>query len=241
MRRVFVIAVAGTLSAAVMLSACKKEEAPKTAEQAHEQKMLERSFSESKKAVAAKVNGADITEFAVFREMNTLRQQFLQAGQKPSAELDAKIRKDALDVLVTQELAVQEAGKKGMKVQPQVVDDAVAKMKKDAGSEEAYRKRLAENGLTEDELRAMIGRDALFEMIATSEVDSKIAIADAAVRARYEKERASMKDSAHKNVTYEAAKGLLEQQMRAEAAEKRMAQWEKDLRKNASIEIIGKK
>ncbi len=230
--------ITAVLGGMLMLPACKKEGAPGQADQ---QKMLQKSFEASKKGTAATVNGQAITEFAVYREMNTLRPQYLQAGQKPSSELDAKIRKDALDVLITQELAVQEAAKRGMKVQPQAIDDAVAKMRKSAGSEEAFQKQLAENGLSEKELREMIGRDALFEVIAANEVDKKIVVTDAALRARYAKERAALKGPEHRRMTYEEAKGPLEERMRAEAAQKRMAEWEKELRKGASIEIVGNK
>ena len=39
-------------------------------------------------------------------------------------------------------------------------------------------------------------------------------------------------------MSFEEAKGLLEQKIRAEAGEKRMREWEKELRKKAKIEII---
>jgi hypothetical protein len=78
-------------------------------------------------------------------------------------------------------------------------------------------------------------------MIAAQEVDAKITVTDADLRERYKKDKAGLKDPSHKQMTFEAAKGLLEQKVRAEAGEKRMREWEKELRKNARIEIIEQK
>ena len=148
--------------------------------------------------------------------MNATAPQYLAKGQQRTPELDEKVRNDALDILIFQELAVQEAKKRGMKVKPEVIDGAVKKIKADKGSE-AFQTYLAENGLTEDELRKTIEQDALFEMIAAQEIDVKITVTDAALRERYKKEKAGMKDAAHGQMTFEAAKGMLEQRIRAEA------------------------
>ncbi len=221
-----------------ILGACKKAETPATAPEAHQQEMMNKSFELSKKAVAARVNGEDITMFALLREMNTIAPQYLGKGGQRTPELDKKIRKDALDNVVALTLAVQEAKKSGMRVAPATIDAELAKMKASAGSEDAFKKYLVDNGFTENEYRATIERDALFEMIAAKEIDAKIKVSDAAVRARYEKEKAGLKDSPHGQMTFEQAKGMIEQKLRAEAAEKRMRQWEKELKKNARIEIM---
>jgi hypothetical protein len=170
--------------------------------------------------------------------MNALAPQYLADGRQAKPEFNEKIRRDALNILITQELAVQEARKRGMKVTPETIDREIKKVKTETGSEEAFQAYLDKNGLTEQELRKLIEQDALFEMIATQEVDAKITVTDAALRARYKREKAGLKDAAHRQMTFEAAKGLLEQKIRDEAAEKKMREWEKELRKNARIEIL---
>jgi hypothetical protein len=222
----------------LMLFSCKKTETAGAPPDAHRNEMLKRSFEESKKVIAAKVNGEAITLFALLREMNAIAPQYLSQGRQRTPALDNKIRNDALNNVIIQALAVQEARKRGMKVNPDVIDGELKKIKANAGSPAAFQEYLDNNGLTEDELRQTVEQDALFELIATQEVDAKITVTDAALRERYNREKAGLKDSSHRQMTFEQAKPLLEQRVRAEAAEKRMRQWEKELRKNARIEIV---
>jgi hypothetical protein len=224
----------------LMLSACKKSETTsgKTSPDAHQKEMMKNSFEESKKVTAAKVNGEAITMFALLHEMNAIAPQYTAGGTQRTPELDAKIRTAALNTLIFQEMAVQEARKRGMKVGPEVIDREMENIKAKTGPGDAFQEFLAKNGLTEKELRKTIEQDALFEMIAAQEIDTKITITDAALRKRYKKEKAVLKDPAHRKLTFEESRGMLEQKARAEAAEKRMREWEKELKKNARIEII---
>ena len=233
----------------LMLIACKKTDTsratapPASPEQAHQKERLKESFEGSKKAVAARVNGEAITEFSLLREMNAIAPQYLTPGQPATPELNAKIRKDALNTLVIQTLAVQEAQKLGMKVAPEVMDNEIKKIKESTGSEAGYQEYLSNNGLTENELRKIVEQEALFELMAAHEIDAKITVTDSVLRERYNKEKSGLlaKDGPRRQMTFEEAKGLLEQKIRAEAGEKRMREWEKDLRKNARIEIVGQK
>ncbi len=222
------------LAAPGMFLSCKKTEPG----QAKHEEMLKKNFAESKKTVAAKVNGAEVSMFVLLREMNAIAPQYLTQGKQRTPELDERIRKDALNNVIVQELAVQEARKRGMQAKPEVIDDEIGKLKAGLGSSAAFEEYLTRNGLTEDELRKTIERDVLFEMIAAQEIDAKITITEAALRKRYERERSGLRDSAHRQMTFEAARGQLEQKMRTEAAEARMREWEKALKKDAKIGLV---
>jgi len=230
------------LSQAVLFG-CKKTETAgiKTLQgspESHQQEMVRKSFEESKKIVAAKVNNEPITMFSLLREMNAIAPHYLAPGQERTPEIDAKIRKDGLNTLIIQELAVQEARKRGMKARPELIDSTIKKIRMDAPSEDAYQKELAKQGMSEEELRRSIEQDNLFELIAAQEIDAKIKVSDDDLRKRYAKEKAGMKDNAHGQMTFEQVKGMLEQKSRAEAGEKRMREWEKELKKTARIEIV---
>jgi len=225
------------------LSACKKAEKADSRKvpDAHMKEMVQKSFQESKKVVAVKVNGEPITMFTLLREMNAIGPQYLARGAKKTPELEKKVRHDALNHVIFQELGVQEARKLGMQVKPETMEAYIKKIKADAGSEDAFRQYLANNSMTEDELRKAVEKDALFEMIATKEVDTNITISEAALRERYKKGKAALKDANHKQMTFESSRGMIEQQLKTEAAEKRMREWEKELKKNAKIEIVDEK
>ncbi len=229
------------IAVSFLLISCKKAETPSTmmVPEQHQKDQLKRSFEESKKVIAAKVNRDPITMFNLIREMNVIAGQYIRDGQQRTPELDSKVRTNALNDLIFQELAIQEAKKRGMIVKPETINSEIDKIRAKAGNENAFQEYLTNSGLTENELKQIIEKDQLFEMIAAKEIDAKIIITDAALRERYKKEKSRMaKDSEHKQMTFEEAKGMLEQSLRTEAGEKRMREWGKELRKNASIEIM---
>jgi parvulin-like peptidyl-prolyl isomerase len=200
---------------------------------------MKKSFEESKKVLAAKVNNEPITMFSLLREMNAIAPQYVASGKQRTPEIDAKIRSNALNTLIIQELAVQEARKRGMKVRPDLIDNTIRKMQTDAKSVDAYQKELSRQGMSEDELRKSLEQDNLFELIAAQEIDAKIKVSDQELRKRYEKEK--LKNAAHGQMTFEQAKGMLEQKARAEAGERRMREWETELKKTARIEVFEQK
>jgi len=227
----------------LMFPACRKSESKRaqSAPEAHQQEMVKKSFAESKKVIAAKVNGEPITMFALLREMNAIVPQYLAQGRQRTPELDAKVRNDALNGLILQTLGAQEARQRGIKVTPEIIDGEMKKIKASKGSEDAFQTYLADSGLTEELLRSSIENDMLFERIAAQEVDAKITVTDAALRERYAREKAGLKDASHRQMTFESAKGMLEQKIRTEAAENKMREWTRSLREKARIELVEQK
>ena len=240
--RILIAAMSAAMLLPAALPACKQGDSSKTKplspEQAHQREMLDKSFTESKKVTALKVNGVAITEYYVLREMNAAAPRYLTARQQKTPDLDARIRRDAINILITQELAVQEARKRGIQIQPAVIEDALQTIRAQQGSERAFHDYLGSTGLTGEELKRVIENELLFERIASLEIDKKIDLSDPVLKERYNREKAGMTDAAHRQMTFEEAKGMLEQQLRAEATEKRVKAWEKELRKNAMVEII---
>jgi len=234
--------IVALLIASFTLFACKKTGTPDTSSpEAHQIEMLNKSVEESKKVIAATVNGEAVTLLSVLREMNDIAPQYLMPGQPVTRMLKAQIRTHALDTLIIQTLAVQEAREHGLKVQAKAIDDEIQKIKADKASDVAYQDYLSNNGLSETELRKMIEERRLFEMIAAREVDAKIRITDAALRERYAREQAGLNESSRQMITFDDAKGMLELMVRAEAEEKRMREWEKELKKSARIEVPDQK
>ncbi len=240
MKKNFFITIAMAVLVPLMFSACKKTEPTRAAvsPEAHQQEMLRKSFDESKKAVVARVNGEPITMFTLLREMNEIAPRYQAKDGQISQQAHETIRKDALNNVIFLELATQEARKRGLKSAPEMLNNEIKKIKDGTGSPKAYQAYLDKNGLTEQELQKIIEQDALFEMIAVQEVDNKITITDTALQARYQKDKPGLKDSAHRTMTFEAAKPLLEQTVRTEMAEQKMREWQKELKKNARIEIL---
>jgi len=177
---------------------------------AEHEEMLEqyrKGVEESKKVPVARVNGAEITMFDLLNRMNRIAPQYMKPGQPRDPGTDARVKQEALDVLIFRELAVQEAVRQGMKVEPEALDRSVKTLKDRLGSEDAYKAYLSREGLTEESLRKGIERDQLYERVAEKEIFQKV--------------QATGKND-------------------LQAVEARRREWEAEMKKTATIEILVK-
>jgi hypothetical protein len=216
----------------------KQEVANPSPEQAKMLETYKKSMEESKKTVVARVNGVNITMFELLKEMNEIGQQHIKSGEKRDPKLDEKVRKEALDRLIYVELAVQAAIRKGMGVPPQRIDYEFNKGKAALKTEEAYKKRLETLGLTEEGLKKQIERDILVDMITEEEIFKKVKIDPEQVKETYAREKASYKDPSGKQMSFEAARPLIEEKLMTAAVHKREDQWIEELKKTARIDIV---
>jgi len=228
----------------------QKEDVPKnvthkgeqklTPEQADQKEKIKKGIKESKSIVVSRVNGADITMYELVKEMNAIAPKYVAAGQPATPEITAKVKKEALEKLIFRELAVQEAVKEGFKVKSETIENVISKVKAQAGSEEAYKKYLEERNLNEDALKKTIEKSHLLEMITAREIYDKIKVDDKVLRDAYEKDKASFmtKDNPPRQMSFEEAKGFIEGKIKSEKGQKRIAQWNNELRKKAKVEVM---
>ncbi|MBS1127178.1 MAG: peptidylprolyl isomerase [Nitrospirae bacterium] len=181
-----VIALAG--------AACKKgpdKAGTAKAPPGHEKMMQQhtKEIEESKKVIVARVNGVNITMNDFLNTMAQVTLQYSSRGQQMTPEARQKAEKEVLDMLIFRELAVQEAVNAGMKASPEAVIQAVAALRTNAGSDEAFKKSLAMSGDTEESLRRSIERNMLFDMIAAREIFGKIKVDEKRLREAYAKNK----------------------------------------------------
>jgi len=222
------------------LKGAKEEIQATTPERSERLAAVKKGIEESKKVLVARINGADITMYSLVKEMNAVAPDFVPAGKPATREITAKVKKKALDNLIFKELAVQEAIRQGMTVNPGAVEAVIIKVRTQAGSEEAYKKYLDERNLNEDTLRKAIERSHLFEMITAKEIFDKIKVQNKTVRDTYEKDRALFvtKESPPRQLSFEEAKGFLVRKIKSERSGKRIAEWDNELKKTAKIEVM---
>jgi len=225
------------------ISCSKEKSAEKTALSPERAKMFEehkKGISESKKTIVAKVNGVDISMFELISEMNAVAPKYIKPGQKKTPEIDAQVRKEALDRLIYRELAVQEAVRQGLMVSQEKIDQEIKKIRADLKSEEAYQKNLAARGMTEAELKKWFERAFLVEMITEKEVFDKVKIDPNLIKKTYEREKASYKGPSGQ-MSFEEAKPAIEEKLMTPRIQKREDEWVDKMKKNARIEItLGK-
>jgi parvulin-like peptidyl-prolyl isomerase len=147
---------------------------------------LEEALPGDRKIIVAKVNGADITKYALINMMDRLIAINLKTSISESREAT---RKKALDQLIFQELAYQEAVRRGLSVEEQRVDYAMDKFITSVGHEQGYNDFLERQQLTPVEVRASIERSLLLQLIAAREVMEKVSVTDDDVLKEYEQQK----------------------------------------------------
>lgn len=247
------LTMAGAIIALAMVFTCssctKKEEASKgmtqkeelklTPEQAKQMEAIKKGTEESQKIIVAKVNGADITMYALVKEMNAIVPKFTPHGQPVTPDITAKVKKKALNDLIFKELAIQEAVKEGFTVKPETIDDVILKVKTQSGSTEAYKKYLADRNMNEEGLRKTIERSHLYEGITARKIFDKISVDNKMLRDAYEKDKSLYvtKDNPPRQVPFEEVKEFIARKIKAEKSVSKFAEWDNALRRKAKIEI----
>jgi len=195
-----------------------------------------KSVAEPKMTIAAKVNGVPIPTIDLVQEMNTIAPQYIRPGQRRDPKTDEKIRKEALDLLVYRELAVQAAKREGMKAPEGAVAEELKRIKTEMKTEEAFRQNLAKSGITEEDLKRRIERGILVEMITEKEIFGKVTVDLDEAKKVYAKKKNYYKGPSGP-LSFEEARPLIERELKTAAVQKREDEWIGALKKSAKIEI----
>ena len=139
----------------------------------------------AKKIIVATVNGVELNMDSLINMMNRIGPKEGSAAPESLEEH----KKRALDKLVQQELAYQQAKKQGISIVVDKIDLAINNLRNNIGGEQEYADYLAKMNVTEPELRSQVDRSLSIELIYSREVLAKVAIPEEEVRAEYEKEK----------------------------------------------------
>jgi peptidyl-prolyl cis-trans isomerase SurA len=112
-----------------------------------------------------------------------------QSGMKPTGKMDKKMQRKMLDALINRELAKEEAKRRGIKVSPKEVDDALKQFEQrnNIPNEDALVKALSNQGLSLKEFRQQIADQMIQDRLLAMTVGAKVMISDAEVRRVYNK------------------------------------------------------
>ncbi len=146
---------------------------------------------EDRNVIVAKVNGVGITREALIDIMN--RMSAVNERNSVSEAREAT-RERALDKLIFDELAFQEARRRGLSPGEGALDRAIGTIKANLGNEEAFKSFLAKQGLSEESLRPQVERVLLLQLIVGQEVTQKAGISEETVRKEYERQKDRLVD-----------------------------------------------
>lgn len=135
--------------------------------------------------VAAKVNGVPISAERLERGFEEyLRERQLNIGAMRSPQRVKSLKREALDLLIDQELLWQEAQRRGLLAEPAAVDEAAAALRRAFPSDEAFAARLRTEGYDEASYRTHLRR-LLTARRVLEEASNAVSVDDAAIRDFY--------------------------------------------------------
>jgi parvulin-like peptidyl-prolyl isomerase len=142
--------------------------------------------------VVAKVNG-DIVTLSEFQARQVAAVQAAGLNTEDRIERflrenNARILQEAIDDL----LLVQKAQDLGMRMRPEYIKEIIEGIKKEnnIASDEELQQQLRREGMSIDDLKRNIERSIMRRQLLSRELESKMAVSDAEVRADYEARRA---------------------------------------------------
>ncbi len=128
------------------------------------------------------MNGENVQRW----ELETaLKQAEANAGGPVPADSRDAIVRSILDEVVMDHLLAQEARSRNMDVSEAEVDTAMAAIRKDFPTEDAFKQALLLQGLTPEQLREVTRRGMQARKVVDAEITSKVAVQDAEVDAFY--------------------------------------------------------
>ena len=137
--------------------------------------------------VAIRVNGAEVSELDVRREMVTIFPYAMQHNGFPK-DVEPEIRKGAVEMIIFEELLYQDAKRRNISISPEKLASAETAFRKQFPSPAQYQQyvKVECKGSTEV-LREKIRRSLLIEKMLKLEVTDKAMVTPAMVREYYDK------------------------------------------------------
>jgi peptidyl-prolyl cis-trans isomerase SurA len=137
--------------------------------------------------VAIRVNGAEISEVDVRREMVTIFPYAVQHNGFPK-DVEPQIRKGAVEMIIFEELLYQDARRRNLTVSPEKLAQGEAAFRKQFPNQAQYQQYLkVECKGSASVLREKIRRSLLIEKMMKLEVSDKAVVTPAMVREYYDK------------------------------------------------------
>jgi len=136
----------------------------------------------------ARVNGTELSDRDLLRQMMNVFPYARQHGGHFPKEMEADIRRNALDQIEFEELVYQEALRRKLTVAPAKLNRAMQEFKAQFDTEVAYESYLAqEQGGSLQKLRSKVRRAILIDQLLTSDITRNAVIPEAQLRTFYSK------------------------------------------------------
>ncbi len=140
----------------------------------------------SPEGVVAVVNGEQITQGDLDRELYIMQKQFADLDKADSEQL-AEIKRDIVENLITRQVLYQESQRRGIEVDEAAIDERLAAIKKRFPEEGTFEKMLEEMDLTEDGLKVQLREGMAIQSLLDREVMNQVEVSDRESKEYYDK------------------------------------------------------
>ncbi|MDD5758178.1 MAG: SurA N-terminal domain-containing protein [Desulfobulbaceae bacterium] len=145
----------------------------------------------AKDIVVAKVNGAVINMDQLMRTMSYISRT-KHGSEEVSPLLAEKIKQEAIDQLVIEELAVQAAHAKIKNIPPEQIEAKIDAIKKSYKSEEAFQEYIKNEFGDMDGLKKQLQRSMPLELFISQEFGTKVKVSDQEVEDTYNERKSRL-------------------------------------------------
>ena len=127
--------------------------------------------------IVAKVNGEDIKKAPIVKGLKKAARKQKNKGKPFTADLAKTSAKQLIEDEIGKTLLVQKAKAIGIRIIPLMVNNKIAEIKKKFKSDAVFEHKLADQGLTMEQLHEEIRTDLWIDELIKREVEYKVQVA----------------------------------------------------------------
>ena len=190
---------------------------------------------------AALVNGAPITAAEFHTELSRLERQRGTGKKSLDASEMARLKKEALESLITREILYQESVREGIKVPGAAVDAELNGLKKQFDTGPEFETTLAGMGLTEASVRAQVEKGMAVHRLIDENFGKKVKVSDTEVGYYYEDHQDEFKAPAGKTAVFSPLSEVREKirlKIKQDRVDRELTPYLRRMREQAKVEIL---
>jgi parvulin-like peptidyl-prolyl isomerase len=139
--------------------------------------------------VVAQVNGKNISGDVIFRELKKAAQQYKKRGIPLDADQEKSAAKKLIDDEIGRTLLVLKAKESGINITKEMVEKRIKTVKAKFRSEDIFKHKLADQGLTLDQYKAELETDLYMDQIIKKEIEPEVQVPEKEALDYYEKNK----------------------------------------------------
>lgn len=139
--------------------------------------------------VVAQVNGQDISGDVISRELKKAAKQYKKRGMPLNADQEKSAAKKLINDEIGRTLLVLKAKESGINITKEMMEEQINKVKSKFRSEDIFKHKLADQGMTLDQYKAELETDLYMDQIIKKEIEPKIQIPENEALDYYEKNK----------------------------------------------------